>query len=148
MAIQDQLANAPLAYDEVFFNYSASVDIAAGVVVVLDQTNYVGDGSGHTVPGVVIAPTTLGTAYPVGVSMETIKAGSSGRVRTIGIVVVTNDANASITPGVPLIPSTSVAGAVRADPIATSAKPIGFARSGGAASDPIIMFVAAGVNVA
>lgn len=62
--------------------------------------------------GVVAAPTTL-TSAVVGFAVNDISIGQYGWVQTAGVGVVTNDAAGALTVGVALMPSSSVAGAVR-----------------------------------
>lgn len=80
MAVTWQLSGSPGATDYPFFNYGVT-DIPASVAVGIDATNLLGtgtnDGIGIIVPAADGDPT-------VGVTMETIKASGSGRVRCLG----------------------------------------------------------------
>lgn len=62
--------------------------------------------------GVVAAPTTL-TSAVVGFAVNAVTAGQYGWLQTAGPGAVTNDAAGALTVGVALMPSSSVAGAVR-----------------------------------
>lgn len=62
--------------------------------------------------GVIAAPTTL-TSAVVGVAVNDITAGQYGWIQTKGVCAVTNDAAGALTVGVAVMPSSSVAGAVR-----------------------------------
>jgi len=73
------------------------------------------------------------TGAPVGFAVAPVTAGQYGWLQTKGVTAVLNDANAAITVGQDLIPSASVAGAVR---LATAGIPsVAVALEGIAASE-------------
>lgn len=82
-----QLSTAPSYGDFPFMNYG-NTDIPAGVFVSVDATNLVGVSTNEG-PGVVIINASGDPT--VGVTMEIIKAGNTGRVRTQGIAAVQSD---------------------------------------------------------
>lgn len=86
MTISSQLGAFAIAGGDIpCKNYHASLDIAAGTVVVFDATaaNLMG----------VLAPATSAEAWlTAGVAIETIAAGKTGRVRMIGAAVCTSNA--------------------------------------------------------
>lgn len=70
--------------------------------------------------GVVICPTTR-TSAPVGFAVNDVTAGNYGWLQIGGVGAVLNDAAGALTVGVSVMPSTSVAGAVR---LQTAGNPI------------------------
>lgn len=141
MALQDQIATTPLAYDEVFFNYSTTTDIAAYTVVAIDTTNYVNDGT-HYAPGVILPATGGNPTLSLGITQEIIKFGQSGRVRTLGLSYCT--ANGTITVGGTVDADVTTAGRILAH-VAGKAS-LGQARSGGASGDTVLVFVCPSLN--
>lgn len=85
-------ASTPLASDLTVKNTEASADIAAGNVVKLDTTNVVSGSQRHI--GALLG---TAAAYPLGVAMENIPNGKTGRVRPIGVAQVV--ASGAITAG-------------------------------------------------
>ena len=105
MAITIQYASQPLPGDVARVNYSGT-DIPANIFVQLDATNVVGVST-NTGVGVVI-PTAAGAIpHGIGCTMETLKAGDAGRVRTQGDVLAI--ANGAVTAGQVLMISTTAA---------------------------------------
>jgi hypothetical protein len=89
MALPFQVASTPLPTDLPFTNYGAG-DIPSNVAVIIDAQNVLGlagDGVGITLP----AAGGPGIPYAFGVTMERIRPGASGRVRTQGEVVCKSD---------------------------------------------------------
>lgn len=76
MALNTQIASTPAYSDFPFMNFGVT-DIPAGTAVAIDAANTV--GSGQQGIGIVL-PTTDG-AKVVGVTLDKISAGTSGRVR-------------------------------------------------------------------
>jgi len=83
--------------------------------------------------GAVIAAPTTPSASIAGVAVNDISANQYGWVQVRGTCAVTNDAAGAITVGTAVMPSTSVAGAIRAFTGATYY--LGIARTGIAASE-------------
>lgn len=71
--------------DFTFHNYGGS-DISANLGVLADTSN-VGDQDNP--PGIVLPTASGGQAKSLGITVETIKAGKSGRVRVFGSVTCT-----------------------------------------------------------
>lgn len=100
MAANDvQHATIPLASDLSVKNTEASADIAVNTVVKLDASNLV--SATQPYPGVVIATT---DDVALGVTLEAIPNGKTGRIRPIG--VVTCICSAAITAGAQVQAST------------------------------------------
>lgn len=78
---------------DTFHNYGGT-DIPAGVGVLADTSN---PPSGDNAGGIVIPTASGGVVGTLGVTVENIKAGKTGRVRLQGVSVCT--ANGSITYG-------------------------------------------------
>jgi hypothetical protein len=87
MAVNFQGAGVPGATDYVFRNYHASVDIPAHVYVSVDAVNVL-QGAANATWGLVDTVGVVVVASEgdpvVGVTMEVIKAGATGRVRCFG----------------------------------------------------------------
>jgi hypothetical protein len=82
-----QLASTFSYTDFSFKNYGLT-DLAQDLVVTVDTTNYVADASTSIDSIGVAYPTLGGTVQPViGVTLETIPAGGTGRVRCFGPIV-------------------------------------------------------------
>lgn len=136
----DQLTQT-FVLDESCKNYGVS-DIAAGVIVKIDATNFVGDTAGDVLKGIALPSTGGDPSLCFGITMELIKAGGVGRVRTLGIA--TAIADGSITVGTTVDASASVAGRAKAH---TGGKAsIGFARSGASDGDPVSIFILPSLN--
>lgn len=95
MALIHQLARQPgmPSGESVFKNYGLT-DIPARAGVLFDGTN---KGDAHNPPGIVIPTAAGGVAKTCGITLETIKAGSVGRVVTQGGAIAI--ANATLNPG-------------------------------------------------
>ena len=110
-----QVSSVWEAGDVAAFNYSGS-DIPAFRLVKIDATNTASNAvTGAPIPAMVgvALPATGGNPDPCwGVTMEIIKAGNSGRVRTRGIAPVLTDG--VTTAGTVVDASATVAGAVKA----------------------------------
>lgn len=111
--INVQLATTPLPSDLPCYNYGGS-DIPANTVVCLDGTNTITNSVSTLATGLgVVLPTTGGNpSVGFGVTMEVIKAGQTGRVRTAGVALVTGDG--AITAGTVVDVSVTTAGRVKA----------------------------------
>ncbi len=75
-----QLGQIPSTTDQPYRNYSGT-DIPSNVAVSVDATNQIGPIGNE---GVGIIPVAASGNVVIGVTMETIKAGSEGRVRALG----------------------------------------------------------------
>jgi hypothetical protein len=141
-ATYDQLASVPLAHDLVVHNYGTT-DIDAGQAVTIETTNYVGDGT-NTIPGVSLPTQSDVTPQAIGITVETIKAGTNGRVRCLGVATATSQASGTISPMsvVAAAGPTSNSGGITGG--ATGYPYLGYALSGGASGDPISVFVLPG----
>lgn len=94
MAANDFIyATTPLASDLVVKNTEASADIAAGNVVKLDATNVVSGTQGHI--GALLG--TVAATSCLGIAVENIPNGKTGRVRPLGIAQAV--ASAAISAG-------------------------------------------------
>lgn len=136
MAVFNQLAGLPIAGgDIVFKNYGGSA-IASGLAVLADGTN---KGDANNPPGVVLPTAAGGVAKTIGVAVETIPAGGTGKVRLIGAAVCV--ANATITPGtlVQIDDTASFLGNVKV--AASTNEILGKALSDAVAGDPVLVFV-------
>jgi hypothetical protein len=87
-----QYASVPLPGDIAVKNTEASADILAGNVVKLDASHPVSGTQGHF--GALLCTV---AAYPLGVAMEKIPNGKTGRVRPHGVAQVV--ASAPVTAG-------------------------------------------------
>jgi len=136
MAANDFIyASTPLASDMAVKN-TDSVDFAAGDVIKADATNVVSATQRHI--GALRATT---DDYPLGVAMEAIPQGKTGRVRPIGIAQVV--ATAAITAGVAVQADTT--GRVKAQ---AAAKPqLGQAlTAAGGAGDKLLVAISIAKN--
>ena len=107
-----QLASTPLPSDLPFYNYGVS-DIPANTVVILDAANTVNNAvPGNTALGAKLPATGGNPSLALGVTMEILKVGQTGRVRTQGIAIVTCDG--AVTAGAAVDASPTVAGAAKA----------------------------------
>lgn len=144
MAIQDQIAQTPIfSGDEVFYNYGTT-DIPANTVVALDTTNCIGDSNGDATPGIVLPTLGGNPTLCVGITLETIKAKQTGRVRTSGLAWAVADG--AISPGaiVDASPNSNKAGLVTAHSAAKNS--LGAARSKAADGDPVLIYVDPSAN--
>lgn len=79
-------ASSQYAYgDVVFKNYGVS-DIGPNLGVLADTSNV---GDQDSPPGIVLPTASGGQAKSIGITVETIKAGKSGRVRMAGAITCT-----------------------------------------------------------
>lgn len=144
----DQLASTFGQSDLAVHNYGGT-DIPAGVPLVLDTTNYVGDSNqAHTVIGVVPVTTQANPPTVLLFSLETIKAGGNGRARAAAPVVVATLylASGSVAPGA-VLDATPTSGHVGTVTSHTGGQPsVGFALSGGVSGDPILVMLAPSNN--
>lgn len=107
-----QSVDFPGATDYPFQNYSASVDIEADTVVSLDTT--ISDAlSSKQGIGVVATPTASGPNQAIGVTLEKIPFGGSGRVRCFGPIVNVK-MDGAVTVGGAVDASTTTAGRAKA----------------------------------
>ncbi len=137
MALQFQFAQTPLASDLAVYNYTGS-DIASGIAVSVDTTNVLGNAGVNGIG--VIVPAASGNAV-IGVTQETIKAGSYGRLRPLGVAATT--ANGAITAGQP-VDATVTTGFAKAH-VAGKAQ-LGIALSTAADGDPVLVLVVPAFN--
>jgi len=147
-ATNDQLASVFGQTDITVHNYSGT-DIPAGVPLIFDTTNYVGDSNqNHTVPGVLPVATQANPPTVLLFSMEIIKAGGNGRARAAAPIVVATLylASGSVLPGAVLdaTPTSGHTGTVTSH---TNGQPsVGYAFSGGVSGDPILVMLAPSNN--
>lgn len=148
MAINFQGAGAPSHSDFTFKNYSASTDIAANVAVKMDTTNVLNGTDNATwgtvdTPGVI--PVTGDGQLVVGVTMEIIKAGQTGRVRTAGIAPMLADG--AITAGVAVMASSTALKVGFAKAQTAALAQIGYSLNTTANdSEPVLVLVAIAKN--
>lgn len=133
-----QLSTAPSLNDFAFKNNTGS-DIASGVCVIIDATNAL--SSALTDDGISVKLPTADGQLSVGVTMEIIKNGNVGRVRTGGMAVVT--ASGVVTAGGPVMAESATgkgkaAGAAKAQ--------VGIALSTAADADPLLVLVCPAFN--
>lgn len=136
MPTYNQLGGLAIVGGDIPFKNYSGADIPAGTGVLFDGTN---KGTAHELAGVVVPTTAGGVAKTAGITLETIKAGSSGRVRVLGGAVAT--ANATINPG-DLVQLSDVSTHEGKVIIAASTNEIlGKAMSEAAAGDPVLVWV-------
>lgn len=137
MTIANQLSSLPVVGgDVVFKNYSTTTDIAAGMGVLADGTN---KGDATAPPGIVLPTTSGGVAKTLGITLEIIKAGATGRVRMLGGAVGTS--NATLTPGDPVQISDTSGKEGQIIAAATTARSVGICLTDCVAGDPILVWV-------
>jgi hypothetical protein len=143
-----QFSNTPSLDDQPFFNYTA-VDIPAFTPVSPDTVNVLGGLAttgpltGTAVQGVSVVPVAAIGNVVIGVTMEIIKAGNSGRVRALGPLVPLV-ADGAIVAGV-TVDASSTAG--RSAKSHTAAKfQIGVALSTAADADPVLVMLLGALN--
>lgn len=141
MAILNQLSAIHVPNGEItLYNYGGS-DIAAFQAVEIDTSN---TGTSQNPPGIVLATVAASTIQmPVGITMETIKAGRSGRVQILGGAVCTADGAINYGQWVEPSNASSKLGRVR---LATGAAPaMGFCLSQNALdADPVLIWLSLG----
>jgi len=133
-----QLSTAPGLLDFPFMNNTGS-DIAAGLAVVVDSTNAL--SSSNTVDGVSVKLPAADGALGVGVTMEVIKAGNFGRVRTGGQAAGT--ASGAITAGAAVMVE-SATGKIKASGAGNAQ--IGIALTTAADGDPVLVQIVPAKN--
>lgn len=144
MALQDQLAQT-FGYTDIAVKNYGVTDIAANVGVALDRTNYVGDGT-HNEIGVVITTNGASPVAGIGVTMQTIKAGQTGTIRSYGPIVQVGLylASGSVLPGDFLDWSATAAKNGKVAPHIAGKITAGIAVSGTAVDgDPVLMMLCA-----
>lgn len=114
-------------------NYGGS-DIAAGKVVKADTSN---PASGSDLPGVAVA---TGTTGVLGIAVETIPAGGTGRVRFLGAYPTTADG--SITYG----GFVEGASGGKAKALESGARAFGIALSTASDGEPVLVWMAPANN--
>jgi len=137
MAVVNQLSALPVPGGDVVLKNYGGTDIAAGYGVLFDGTN---KGDAQNPPGIVLPTASGGVAKTCGVTLETIKAGGTGRVRMMGGAVAAV-ANATLTPGalVQISDVTAHLGEIIA--AASTNEILGKALSDAVAGDPILVWV-------
>jgi len=85
-----QVASTPSYGDFAVKNYSTTVTIPSNVFVVCDTTNVLGAVSSADGIGVML-PSGDGTQVGIGITMESIAPGATGRIRSLGTAVTTAD---------------------------------------------------------
>ena len=132
----NQLASIAINGGDPVFKNSTGVAIPSGYGVLADTVN---KGDANNPPSVVLPTAAGGVAKTIGVTIEAIPAGGTGRVRLIGAAVCF--ANATITPGT-LVQIDDTVGFLGNVKVAASTNEIlGKALSDAVAGDPVLVLI-------
>jgi hypothetical protein len=147
MALNLQLPNSGNGPNDLPFINMTGTDIAAGLVVGLDGSNVFGPT--NVLDGIAVALAGADGALVIGVTLETLKAGSgagvagtAGRIRTVGQITVCT-ASGAVTAGTVVMVEANT-GKVKTQ---TSAKAqIGYALTTGASGDQVYVMLSGAWN--